>query len=360
LPSIVRRNCPQVPYWNGSPYGGEEPNSENAGDHHRWHECMMHPDMEKRVTPEEYDKCNSFFISEFGFLGACSKETTAAYLGTNQFDMSSEVWRQHLNTFETENVSNGIRKHYTEPENISIDKYLLYSGLVQGLMYQYALESMRLRTNCHGALFWMFEDCWGELGWTIIDYYLRRKPSFYFVKRAFEPVRPIIRAKGNKLTVIAANDTPKDVKLKLQCGYISLDGKQSQLKTFNVKAPALARTKCCEFPKGKYDAFEGLWIARCDDDEKISPAVFRAADFRNLKIQKAELKYSVKSAAKDCLLKISSDKYAHSVFFEIPDGAMAEDNYFDILPGQTKTVKIKSNGPIDANDIKINCVNNIL
>ncbi len=360
LPSVVRRNCPQIPYWNGSPYGGEVPNAENAGDHHRWHECMMHPEIEKRVTPEEYDKCNALFISEFGFLGACSKETTREYLGNSNIDTSSEAWQHHTNTFENKTVSAGICKHYKNPEKLNIDEYLLYSGLVQGLMYQYALESMRLRKNCHGALFWMFEDCWGEIGWTIIDYYLRRKPAFYFIKRAFEPVRLIIRSRGDKLCVIAANDTAEDVKLKLKCGYIPLYSDKIELKTFTIKAPALERTICCSFSKGKYDPCEGLWIARCENNYNIKQAVFRATDFRNLKIQKSNLAYSVKPSKGGCLVKISTDSWAHCVFFKLPEGAMPEDNYFDLLPGETRTIKIESDKHIEANDIKVACVNEII
>jgi beta-mannosidase len=207
----------------------------------------MNPVMGKRITPEEYDKCTSLFISEFGYLGACGKETTTAYLDGAPLNPASEVWRQHTNVFEQNTVASGIRKHYADPEKLTVDEYLLYSGLVQGLMYQYALESMRLRTNCHGALFWMFEDCWGEVGWSIVDCYLRKKPSFYFVKRAFDPIKLIIRARGDMVFVIAANDTSEDVKLKLQCGYVPLVGSKSRFKTCVVKASALQRTNCCVF-----------------------------------------------------------------------------------------------------------------
>ena len=81
--------------------------------------------------------------------------------------------------------------------DLGLDEYLLYAGLVQGLMYQYSLESIRSTENCWGGLFWMYNDCWGEVGWTIIDYYLRRKPSFYYVKRAFAPIKLILRRVGS-------------------------------------------------------------------------------------------------------------------------------------------------------------------
>jgi len=358
LPEIIKRNCQQIPYWNGSPYGGDKPNAENVGDHHRWHECMMNPVMEKRITPEEYDKCSSLFVSEFGYIGACDKETTAAYLDGATLDPTSKVWQQHTNVFEQNTVAAGIRKHYADPEKLTIDEYLLYSGLVQGLIYQYSLESMRLRANCHGALFWMFEDCWGEVGWTIIDCFLRRKPSYYFVKRAFDPVRLFIRAKGDKFVVTAANDTPADIKLKLQCGYIPLAGGESQLKTCTVNAPAIERTKCCEFSKGKHDPLTGLWVARCVNDSSVRPAVFRAADYRTLKTTDPKLAFTVKPGKSGSyLIKTKALAWAHAVHFILPKGALPDDDYFDLLPGEARTVRIVSDKPFDAADMKVTCVN---
>lgn len=62
--------------------------------------------------------------------------------------------------------------------NFSDEELLLYGGLVQGLMYGYVIESLRYITMCGGSLFWMYNDCWGENGWSIIDYYLARKIAY--------------------------------------------------------------------------------------------------------------------------------------------------------------------------------------
>ena len=135
LPAAVQRNTPEIPYWNGSPYGGDTPNCSEVGDRHHWGDCMMNPDMEKRIAPEEYDRCQSLFVSEFGYVGACGKETVLAYMDGASLDRQGAAWQHHTNTFEKGTVAAGIRKHYTDPERLSLDDYLLYSGLCQGLMY---------------------------------------------------------------------------------------------------------------------------------------------------------------------------------------------------------------------------------
>ncbi|MBL7201844.1 MAG: beta-mannosidase [Anaerolineae bacterium] len=358
LPHVVQRNCPQIPYWNGSPYGGEAPNSSEVGDRHHWHDCMMNPDMEVRITPEEYDKCTSLFVSEFGYVGACAKETVLTYVDGAPLDRRGPVWQHHNNTFEKDTVEAGIRKHYADPEGLTLDEYLLYSGLCQGLMLSYALESMRYRSACHGGLFWMYNDCWGEVGWTVIDYYLRRKPSWYAVRRAFAPLRLIARAEGEKVRVVLANDTQESLDLELEYGYVSLDGGFSDLGRCRCQALAVDRTELCAFPRGTHDPTQGLWIARIPQRPDIAPAILRSVDYRQLATLDPGLTHSVSVLGEGrCAVRVSSQKYAHAVRLLLPSGAVPSDNYFDLLPGETREVTIRSSEPLDPTGVEVTCVN---
>ncbi|MBN1935609.1 MAG: beta-mannosidase [Anaerolineae bacterium] len=361
LPRIVEQNTPEIPYWNGSPYGGDEPNASDVGDRHHWGDCMMNPQMIKRITPEEYDLCTSLFVSEFGYIGACSKETTLAYLAAPAEqngaapERKGRVWQHHTNTFEKDTVEAGIKKHYADPDTLSFDDYVLYSGLCQGMMYSYALDSMRVRPNCHGGLFWMYEDCWGEVGWTIVDYYLRRKLSWYFVRRTFAPLRLIVRqAGGDQIRVVLANDTANDASFDLEYGYISLDGQVADLQIRPVQAPALERAELAVFDKDDHDPTTGLWIARVPDRADIPVAVFRAVDYRQLQMPRCTLRVMVKDG---CTLVVATDVYAHGVHLTLPDGATPSDNYFDLLPGETQRIAISSAQSVDLAGIAVTCVN---
>lgn len=364
LPAAVQRNTPEIPYWNGSPYGGDEPNASDVGDRHHWGDCMMNPDMLKRITPEEYDLCDSLFVSEFGYIGACSKETTLTYLdaSTEQNGTAPErkgrVWQHHTNTFEKDTVEAGIAKHYADPDGLSFDEYLLYSGLCQGMMYSYALDSMRCRSNCHGSLFWMYEDCWGEVGWTIIDYYLRRKISYYFVRRAYAPLRLILRTQDDIVHVILSNDTAQDVTLPVEYGYLSLDGKLADMQAHQITTPALARTEVAAFKKGDYDPTTGLWFARALGRSDISTALLRAVDYRQLRVGDPHLQVTVERInAKTCAVQVTAHAYAHAVCLTLPDGATPSDNYFDLLPGETRRIEVSSTRRLDLKAIAVSCVN---
>jgi len=358
LPTIVARNCPEIPYWNGSPYGGDHPNCYEVGDHHHWDECMMNPSMEKRITPEEYDQCNALFITEFGYIGACCEETTRDYIDNLPLDRSSEVWRHHTNTFEQDTVIAGIRKHYKNSDVIDLEEYLLYSGLCQGLMYGYAFDSMRSHSNCFGSLVWMYNDCWGEVGWSIIDYYLRRKPSWYFVRRALEPIRLILRKGKDGIRVVVANDEPETVSMELEYGYVSLDGKTMDLDRRQVEIPALTRGEVFSFPLGGHDPLSGLWIVRACANPAISPGVFRAADYRQLRIMDPGISLSLKNEGGNrYTARVGAQAYAHAVVFKLPDHAILSDNYFDLLPGETRVIGITTLMPLNASEIVVTCLN---
>lgn len=358
LPRAVALHSPEIPYWNGSPYGGtDSPNSSEVGDRHHWGDCMMNAEMEKRITPEEYDRCTSLFVSEYGYIGACPRASIETYLDGAPYDVGSAVWQHHTNTFEKNTVAAGIRKHYTDPETLDLDDYILYSGLVQGLMYSYSLEAFRFRPDCHGGLFWMYNDCWGEVGWTIIDYYLRRKPSWWFVRRALAPRRLILREIGGLVHVMLANDTGARTSGTVEYGYMSFDGRIRRLTRTKFAAEPASRTLVARFRRGSEDVETGVWVARVKSAPDILPATLRLRDFRTLSAASPRLSVSVEPEGKAAwLVAVRTDRFAHAVHLDLPAGAVPEDNYFDLLPGESRKVRVASRTKLSAANVGVRCV----
>jgi beta-mannosidase len=342
LPSIIQAKSPHIPYWNGSPYGGDDPNSAKIGNRHHWHDCMMNEDMEKRITPEEYDKVDPKFISEYGYIGPCGLETTLRYLDGEPLDRQGEAWQHHNNTFEKDTVVAGIQKHYADLDDMEIEDYLFYAGLCQGMMYEYSLDSFRSRLNNSGGLFWMYNDCWGEVGWTIIDYYLKRKISYNFVCRANAPRRLILRERDGEVQVTLANDTPQAISGTLEYGYMAFDGSEKELSTVEFTVGPFARHIIHSFSKGNKDLTLGCLMARVRDHAEILPAVFRAGVFRDLHLVAPNLEVtSFTQKNEETVFTVKAAAYAHAVHFNLPEGAKLSDEYFDLLPGEARTVRIE-------------------
>ena len=353
LPEAVRRNCPEIPYWYSSPAGGRRANDTDVGDCHYWG-VMMNERMDVRITPEEFDRFDPLFVSEFGYPGPCVRETTEQYLAGAPFRRDGEVWQHHNNTFEKDTVDAGIAKHFADPASLSPEEYLLYGGLTQGLMYAYELESLRANPRCHGGLFWMYNDSWGEVGWTVIDYYLRRKISWYFVRRAFAPRRLILRPRGPKVAVTLVNDTPRAVRGQVELGYVSLDGEVRDVGRERISVDASSRAVVATFGRGRHDPAGGVWFARMVGDASILPATLRAAMPRDLATA-AKLTVQVAPADGAWDVTVRSDRYARAVELVLPAGAVGEDNYFDLLPGQSRSVRVQSRRRLTARNVSAEC-----
>jgi len=292
LPKAVEANCPEIPYWYSSPAGGSHVNDPAVGDCHYWG-IMMNADIDVRITPEHFDECEGLFVSEFGYPGPCCKATTEQYLAGAPFDRAEEVWQHHNNTFEKDTVDAGIARHYADPAAMSPEEYLLYGGLAQGLTLGYELEALRASPRCHGALFWMYNDCWGEVGWTVIDYYLRRKISYWFVRRAFA--------------------------------------------------------------RGKRDPRAGLWYARVVGRSDVLPGILRAAEPAELAAAPA-LELAVGPAGGGQYdVTVGADAYARAVELLLPEQAVPEDNYFELLPGERRIVRVASRRRLSDKNVSALC-----
>jgi beta-mannosidase len=341
IPVIVRSNCPEIPYWPSSPYGGKSPNDNEAGDRHHWNDCTMNKDMEKRITPEEYDKVSSRFITEYGYIGPCSEATIKKYYDDKPVIRNDKIWNLHNNTHEKATVPEGIRKHYADPEKLDLIDYLQYARLVQGLMYSYSLEAIHFYLKNDGSLFWMYNDTWGEVGWTIIDYYLDRKPSYYYVKRAFAPIKIILRKSPDKkkVLVMGCNDTSTDKKIELEYGYVSFDGKYDTNKE-TVTLPAFSKGIVLEFDMPKGDEKKGVIFARGGD---APLALLRTGTFRNYAPVESSITVTgIEERGKDLAVTLKSSGYSHAVSLGLETNIHLDDEYFDMLPGDVRTVIVKN------------------
>lgn len=101
-----------------------------------------------------------------------------------------------------------------------LPSYTHLTQVVQSEAMKYAYESWRRQwgtRKCGGVLVWQLNDCWPTMSWAIVDYYLIKKPSFYAIARALEPLAVGISKRFHSWTAghddprAAAKDTTFDV-----------------------------------------------------------------------------------------------------------------------------------------------------
>jgi beta-mannosidase len=351
LPRLVHAHASHIPYWPTSPYGGGKTVGDlTVGDDHHW--VVMRPEEIYWSRPEYWDgTAISIFNSEYGYGGPCSRTSTEAYLGTSSPDLFGETGREHTNSFyNIPRVNFSIKEHYCDPEGLSLDDYILYGGLCQGLNLGYSLESMRANRQTWGGLFWMYNDAWGENGWTIIDYYLRRKVSYYNVRRCLAPQRLVLRRGGEgfggnagEVLLLALNASPEPLCGEVRVGYLSYDGPENDLQTVSLEVAPRTNAIVAVLPEPAADQLRrGTVVAIPAADGALEPVAWRHTTVRAAALPATTVRITGMREEADLIaVTVKADGFAHAVSLNLGDDARPSDHYFDLLPGESRTVTVR-------------------
>jgi beta-mannosidase len=338
LPDACRRMDPHRAYWPCSPFGGERPNGEDAGDCHWW--TFMKSDPDQWISHEIYDQCKARFVSEFGAIGPCHMDSIRQYLRPADRRLDCLAWRRHTNQCEQGKTGRGIAFHYVQPDGLSLADYVLYGQMFQAQLLGRAVEALRFRKNdpdadCQGALVWSYSEPWGETGWSLIDYYCRRKASYYWYRRACKPVKVIVRRRGDSLVTRLINDRLAPVEGVVEVGWFRVDGTRRRTRqvavvagansAVHVAAERIPGPDLCDPRQWLYAAVFRGGAAGADDDQCIWPL----APHRQLQ----SVKPAIQATPAPGGWIVTGNVYCPGVHFNDHGRAVLSDNYFDLLPG---------------------------
>jgi beta-mannosidase len=341
LPEACLVLDPDRPYWPGSPAGGERPNSQIEGDCHFWK--TLHKDVEQRISHELYDQCRARFVSEYGIIGPCHPASIRTWLRPEEMRLDHPAWATHCNKFERDTTRVAVARFYADLKGLSLEDYLRYGQIFQAVMYERTLDAFRFRKrdpvdDCAGALIWMWNDCWGENGWTPIDYCLRRKPGWYAIRRACLPVRAIVRRRGNALVTRVVNDTREERRLTIHHGWMRLDGSAREVAVGELMAPANGMVELARSPipdPAVMPHEEWLYAAWAEGAGlESAPCIWTLLPHRRLRTVRAPIDARVEGRR----IVLTASAYAHAVGHDGEGGPLLSDNWFDLLPGLPKTI----------------------
>lgn len=362
LPEVCRHLDPHRIYWPSSPCGGENPNSELHGNCHWWHPFFMNPDINRRIRHEVWDECRARFVTEYGAIGPCHLDSIREYLMPEEMNPESKAWRLHTNSFEKETVPTGIRLHYADPEKLTIPGYVLYGQMFQAILHGHAMEALRFRKydpmdDCQGALIWSYSDCWGETGWSILDYYLRRKASYYWFRRACNPTKVIVRRRGECLVTRLVNDTLQPFQGNVEYGWWRLDGKSRETQARPVRIEANQMQELNSSPiADRRDPHQWLYAAVLvsEQGEALDQSIWLLLPHRELALASPDIQVTQPG---DGWIQVSSPVYCHAVHCEDHGRAVLSDNWFDLLP--RVPVRLRIEQPTHFDEIKLTAVTGI-
>lgn len=354
LPAKVKELDADRFYIHSSPYLANwgRPESWGIGDSHNWGVWYG------KKTFESLDTDLPRFMSEFGFQSFPEMKTIATFASPEDYQIESEV----MNAHQKSSIGNDLIRTYMERDYIVPEKFedFVYVGLVlQGHGIRHGLEAHRRnRPYCMGTLYWQLNDSWPVVSWSGIDYYGNWKALHYQAKRAFAPVHINLLLEGDNLCVYLLSDhLDTQEKLTLEMKLTNFAGKKAG-KTVVLPSLSLpANTSQCVYRTPLTTLFFPAKRPLTDDlrssfmqltlkdksGHTVAETVYFFEKTKDLLLPETTITYKMKQTDGKCELTLLSPALAKDVFIEIPlQGARFSDNFFDLLPGERKTVIITS------------------
>ena len=209
-----------------------------------------------------------------------------------------------------------------------------------------AVHFRQNKGRCNGAIYWQFNDCWPVCSWSSIDYYGNYKALQYAARHFNAPLSVSIEDTDEKINVFVLNDFNSSKKVKFSYEIFDFtDGtKEKHEKEFTVEplenrkvySLSLSQVKALYNPNTT-----GIAAALYEDGKLISEKTLLLKQEKDLCLPKAKIKVEKEIAGKNIEVTVTTDAFARMVNVTSDCVVLPfSDNFFDILPGKSKTVTI--------------------
>ncbi|HVZ18493.1 MAG TPA: glycoside hydrolase family 2 protein, partial [Terriglobales bacterium] len=347
LKSAVMRYAPETPYWPSSPSADYEDTTDSyqSGDAHNWN--VWHG----RVPFTDYEKSKARFVTEYGFQSFPEMRTIEAF---TQPEDRTGIFTPVMLAHQKNNEGNSIihdylLKDYTEPKDFP--SFLYVSQVLQAEGIKIGAEHLRRSApRSMGSLYWQLNDCWPVASWSSIDYYGRWKALQYYARRFYAPVLVSPHQENGGVNVYVANDLPMpmtgDLRLRVMTfdGNVVLEKKQTvQIKPSTSEVYLMVPIEEALNAKGVDPTKVFVATELTSGGKEISSNLIYLAPTVEIHLPVAPLKTELTKVADGYKVRVTSPVLARSVYVSFGNvDAETSDNYFNLLPGQTVEITVKS------------------
>jgi len=350
---VCKRLDPERYYQPSTPYFGTNPNDPREGNTHGY--------------------TNMWFVPGYDYLNFAAEDTRIAapvLHSLKRFMAADDLWPQGYSTLylpgnrwpfpkswlayttdESWKKVGPVEQFYDATDIAGLVHRL---GMAESLYYQDTIERQRRgrpadepgdRRCCGGYLAWKFDDSWPQVYSAKVDYFLEPYHAYYALRRAYAPVM-LSFDKGAFLYLWAINDTREPVNgvVKIQLYHLEKNEFRKQIVREVTVLPGKS-VVAVQLDQAGIRAFRREHILFATLTDKSGQVLARANAFadieRRLSFPPAKLSVKVEQGN----LVITTDQFARTVTLEgdargDPFGWFFEDNYFDLLPGEVKVVRV--------------------
>ncbi|MCL2560866.1 MAG: glycoside hydrolase family 2 protein [Rikenellaceae bacterium] len=346
LPAIVAKYHPGIAYTPSSPYSDEQgTRSEDRGTTHDW-------DVWGRALEFDlYNTKRSRFFSEYGFQGFPPFQSVVRFAPEERdWSATSEVMLAHqrAGTNGNQKIDAMLARDYGAPRDFFA--FLYMSQLMQADAMRLAMESHRRQMpRCMGSLIWQHNDCWPAVSWAGRDWYGTWKAQQYAIRRAFSEVIISPVEEDGMLRLYTVSDRLRPANGVLTVRTVDLQtGEMHVMDERPVRAAANNSTVVWEhaaeelFGDGRRENVVVHFVFAERDGREHRNNYFPAKN-KYLAYRLPELSVKTRHiGGREYEVTASSVGFARAVYIYV-DGAQdyrLSDNFFDMLPGETRTITI--------------------
>lgn len=357
---IVGEFSEEIPYGYASPYAfGDIENDPSEGDVHAniTEPCLFNAsfkgfeeyDYGRQTSVSEtadricrYDEClggtEGNFSSECAVLGACNYSSLLKFTPARELDLRSSFFTRRF----LGNPYTYVMPTFYERQKLlasamygplkDVCDFLKKANKAQADIMKSEIVYARSGERSHGMLTWMYNDIWPTGTWSVVDYFLAKKPAYYVMKRCFEPfMAEVIKIKGSYYLCVA-NDTPHVVGTECAIGLFDYSGERLQQERVKIALPVGGRLQHkLGFPGGAvgYISFgleiggkrrKGICWAGCYGKQAYVP----------------EYEAVVSETAEGALVTVNAKTFVPCFTVFAPESAVLSDNCNDIAAGEQK------------------------
>lgn len=341
LEEHIRKFDRVTPYTPGSPCGVKHNvgfNADNVGDTHLW--AVWHG-----LQPlDYYRKRMTRFCSEFGFESLPDIKTIERFAQPEDYSLTSKVFTAHQKCMSgNKKMVYYIASRFRLPKNF-VD-FIYLSQIAQQECVADATEHWRRnKGRCNGAMYWQLNDCWPVCSWASVDYYGNYKALQYTARHFNAPISVSIENNKDTIKIFVLNDKTVDFNGSVKYGIFDFEKGLLASNEAIVTIPKLQNTVAFDLPVNefmkKYGKKNiGLFAELSAEGETLSrkTVLFERENRLNL----PRIKVEVKTAVQGDRLAITLCAQAFARFVRVESSCSTlpfSDNYFDLLPGESKTV----------------------
>ena len=341
FPSIYKY-AKDIPFLASSPWGGNKFSSVTSGTSHNTNfvgEMFNYGyNTDCKDYKEYFAQFTSRFVSEEPTFGAVCRESMLEFMTEDDLvgdDESILKFHSKTNPGLSRHIYDDIRaftEHVLGEFADGEDRYFKMK-YVQCEWVRLTQELvLRNLGYSNGIIYWMFNDCWpASLGWAFVDYYLRRKPSYYAFRRLTVPVVGSVDTNTGALVISNTANEPKAADVTVH--FLDMSDGFAEIESISHSV-GLGTYSTAAIDISDRLGENILAVVDVESDGHAYRSFYKSGA---LHIRREDL-FRVVESTEDSIT-VKADAYIQAL--ELEGDYLFSDNYFSMLKGEVKTVTYK-------------------